>query len=145
MPLKWHQGQWLCILDFDRRYARNNFFRPFCHLVYSIAQVHLVITALWLQMFKDPRVMLQLMGVELDQKMDFCVDVDIPVPPLSIDFFPPQHYLFMVGPVPLSLGKSHTIIGKCLHTCTCAAPAHRLLFTQLLPYLYSGLSPTYPM
>ncbi|KAK3083736.1 hypothetical protein FSP39_002337 [Pinctada imbricata] len=55
------------------------------------------------EIFKDPRKMLQLMGVELDAKMDFCVSVDLPIPPLSITFFDLSH-LFMVGPVPLRLG-----------------------------------------
>ena len=43
-------------------------------------------------------------GKEFKNKVDFCVSANIPVPPFDIPFFSVRQH-FMVGPVPLSLGK----------------------------------------
>ncbi|OWF46933.1 Delta-like protein 1 [Mizuhopecten yessoensis] len=54
------------------------------------------------ELFKNPKSLLQLRGEEFQDKIDFCVDVDIPIEPLDIIFFEVS-FRFFVGPVPLSL------------------------------------------
>ena len=41
---------------------------------------------------------------EFKDKVDFCLSANIPVPPFDVNFFS-LRYHFLVGPVPLSLGK----------------------------------------
>ncbi|XP_069134862.1 uncharacterized protein [Argopecten irradians] len=55
------------------------------------------------ELFKNPKGLLKILGKEFQDKMDFCIDVDIPIDPFEITFFNLQS-LFMVGPVPLTLG-----------------------------------------
>jgi hypothetical protein len=40
---------------------------------------------------------------EFQDRTDFCVSANIPVPPLDIPFFEFKHR-FMAGPIPMSLG-----------------------------------------
>jgi hypothetical protein len=40
---------------------------------------------------------------EFQDKIDFCVSANIPVPPFDLPFFTLQHH-FMAGPIPMSLG-----------------------------------------
>ena len=44
-------------------------------------------------------------GKEFKNKIDFCVSANIPVQPFDIQFFEPITLPFMVGPVPMSVGK----------------------------------------
>ncbi|XP_069134802.1 uncharacterized protein [Argopecten irradians] len=55
------------------------------------------------ELFKNPKGLLKILGEEFQDKMDFCVDVDIPIDPFDITFFDLKH-TFPVGPVPLFLG-----------------------------------------
>lgn len=53
---------------------------------------------------KEVRAILADVATEFANKVDFCVSANIPVPPFDMTFFNVRYH-FMVGPVPLSLGK----------------------------------------
>ncbi|XP_033747032.1 uncharacterized protein LOC117332256 [Pecten maximus] len=55
------------------------------------------------ELFKNPKGILKILGEEFQDKLDFCVDVDVPIDPLYVEFFDFKS-TFPVGPVPLSLG-----------------------------------------
>ncbi|XP_060074374.1 uncharacterized protein LOC132554093 [Ylistrum balloti] len=55
------------------------------------------------ELFKNPKGLLQILGEEFQDKMDFCIDADIPIDPWDITFFEFSQ-TFPVGPVPLFLG-----------------------------------------
>ena len=44
---------------------------------------------------------------EFKDKVDFCLSANVPVPPFDVEFFKLRSH-FLVGPVPLSLGKLTT-------------------------------------
>jgi hypothetical protein len=55
------------------------------------------------QLMKDPAEQLGKISKEFQDKVDFCISANIPVPPFDITFFR-VHQLFMIGPVGFSIG-----------------------------------------